>query len=46
MINNLWPLLKAILMKVKKVAYLLLGVVDHVIVSGYSLCLRSGTLSH
>ena len=35
--HDLWTLLKAILMKVESVVYLLHGVVTHVIVSGYSL---------
>ena len=35
--HDLRPLLKATLMKVKRVVYLFLGVVNHVIVSGYSL---------
>ena len=35
--HNLWPLSKAPLMKVEKVVYFLIGVVNHVIVSGYSL---------
>ena len=35
--HDLWPLSKAMLMKVKRAVYLLLGMVNHVIASGYSL---------
>ena len=35
--HDLWPLSKALFTKVKRVVYLSLGVVNHVILSGYSL---------